>query len=133
MEEEKVVAHFKNGKTLRGLTHDFQPGSESFHLLPSEGGGMPTTLRVEDLKALFYVKEWGAARRSVERAKQFARESSLGKKTVVEFADGEKLWGFSEGYSREKQDFLFYPADPAENNVKVYVVTSAVKDIHFED
>ena len=131
--EEKVVAHFKNGKTLRGLTHDFHPGSDSFHLLPSEGGGMPTTVEVDDLKALFYVKEWGAARRSVERAKKFAMESSLGKKTVVEFVDGEKVWGFSQGYSREKKGFYFYPADPSENNTRIYIVTSAVKDIHFED
>ena len=35
--EDKVVAHFKDGKTLRGLTQDFHPGTESFHLLPSEG------------------------------------------------------------------------------------------------
>jgi len=131
--EEKVVAHYKNGKTLRGLTQDFTPGAESFYLLPSEGGGVPSTVRIEDLKALFYVREWGAARRSVERAKKFAMESSLGKKTVVEFNDGEKVWGFSEGYSRERQGFFFYPADPAENNVRIYVINSAVKDIRFED
>ncbi len=131
--EEKVVAHFKDGKTLRGLTHDFHPGAESFHLLPSEGGGVPSTIAIEELKALFYVKEWGAARRSVERAKKFAMESSLGKKTVVEFLDGEKVWGFSQGYSRDKQGFYFYPADPGENNTRIFIVTSAVKDIRFED
>lgn len=131
--EEKVVAHFKDGKTLRGLTQDFHPGSENFHLLPSEGGGMPTTIRVDDLKALFYVKEWGAARRSIERAKKFAMESSLGKKTVVEFHDGERVWGFSQGYARDKKGFYFYPADPAENNIRVFIVNSAVKDIRFED
>ena len=130
--EEKVVAHLKNGKTLRGLTQDFHPGAEAFHLLPSEGGGMPSTIRLEDLKALFYVKEWGAARRSVERAKKFAMDSALGKKTVVEFEDGEKIWGFSEGYSKDKKGFYFYPADPAENNIRIYIVTSAVKDIRFE-
>jgi hypothetical protein len=131
--EDKVVAHFKDGRTLRGLTQDFHPASESFHLLPSEGGGMPAVIRVEDLKALFYVKEWGAARRSVERAKKFAMESSLGKKTVVEFQDGEKVWGFSQGYGKDKKGFYFYPADPGENNTRVFIVNSAVKDIRFED
>jgi len=131
--EDKVVAHFKDGRTLRGLTQDFHPASESFHLLPSEGGGMPTVIRVEELKALFYVKEWGAARRSVERAKKFAMESSLGKKTVVEFVDGEKVWGFSQGYGKDKKGFYFYPADPGENNTRVFIVNSAVKDIRFEE
>jgi len=131
--EEKVVAHLKNGKTLRGLTQDFHPGTDSFHVLPSEGGGMPTSIRLAELKALFYVKEWGAARRSVERAKKFAMESSLGKKTVVEFLDGEKIWGFSQGYSKDKQGFYFYPADPGENNTRIFIVNGAVKDIRFED
>jgi len=131
--EEKVVAHFKDGRTLRGLTQDFSTGTEAFHLLPSEGGGMPTRIQLEELKALFYVKQWGAARRSVERAKKFAIDSSLGKKTVLEFSDGEKIWGFSQGYSPEKKGFYFYPADPGENNIRIFVVTSAVKDIRFED
>jgi len=80
--EEKIVAHFMDGRTQRGYTHDFRPDSESFHLLPSEGGGIPTTVRLEDLKALFYVKDYGFMRRQVNRAKQFgdapppARESS---------------------------------------------------------
>ena len=49
--EDKVVAHFKDGKTQRGYTQDFRPDGESFHLLPSEGGGIPTTIRLDDLKA----------------------------------------------------------------------------------
>jgi small nuclear ribonucleoprotein (snRNP)-like protein len=133
MMEDKVVAHLKNGKTLRGLTQDFHPNADQFHLLPSEGGGVPTTIRLDDLKALFYVKEWGANRRSVERAKKFAIDSSLGKKTVVEFNDGEKIWGFSQGYSKEKKGFYFYPADPGENNTRIFIMNSFVKDIRFDD
>src|SRR5207245_74216 len=45
--EDKVVAHFKDGKTQRGFTQDFRPDVDRFHLLPSEGGGIPTTIRLE--------------------------------------------------------------------------------------
>ena len=35
--QEKVVVHFKDGKTMRGTTQDFDPKEEAFHLLPCEG------------------------------------------------------------------------------------------------
>jgi uncharacterized protein DUF6982 len=131
--EDKVVAHFKDGKTQRGYTQDFQPEGELFHLLPSEGGGIPTTIRLDDLKALFYVKDYGAARRQVDRTKRFGVAAPPGQKTVVEFKDGEKLWGFTEEYSANSRGFYFIPADPQENNTRIFIVNSSVKQIQFQD
>ncbi len=91
--EEKIVAHFRDGRTQKGYTHDFRPDADSFHLLPSEGGGIPTTVRLEDLKALFYVKDYGFMRRQVDRPKRFGGSAPTGQKTIVEFKDGEKIWG----------------------------------------
>ena len=130
--EEKVVAHYQDGRTLRGTTQDFRPDTESFHLLPSEGGGIPTTIRLNDLKALFYVKDYGYLRRQVERSRRFAG-SSPGQKTIIEFKDGERLWGFTEEYSPGGRGFFFTPADPEENNTRIFVVNASVKQITFED
>ena len=130
--EEKVVAHYRDGRTLRGHTHDFRPDAEAFHLLPSEGGGIPTQIKLNDLKALFYVKDYGLMRRQVERARRFPGEAS-GQKTIVEFKDGEKLWGYTEEYTPGGHGFFFVPADPSENNMRVFVINSSVKQITFED
>jgi hypothetical protein len=131
--EHKVVAHFKNGETKRGYTQDFKPDSESFHMLPSDGGGIPVTVKVEDLKALFYVKDYGAMRRQAERARRFGVESPSGsQKIVVEFKDGEKLWGVTEQYSPKSRGFFFIPADPTENNTRIFIVNSSVKQIQFD-
>ena len=131
--EEKIVAHFTDGRTQRGYTHDFQPTADSFHLLPSEGGGIPTTVRLTDLKALFYVKDYGFMRRQVDRAKKFGENRPPGQKIVVEFKDGEKIWGHTEQYSAESRGFFFIPADSQENNTRIFIVNSSVKKIHFED
>ena len=130
--EEKVVAHYRDGRTLRGHTHDFRPDSDAFHLLPSEGGGIPTQVRLIDLKALFYVKDYGFMRRQVDRARTFG-PAGQGQKTIIEFKDGEKLWGFTEEYSPNGRGFFFTPADSTENNVRIFVVISSVKQITFED
>ncbi len=129
--EDKVVAHFKDGKTQRGYTQDFRPEAETFHLLPSEGGGIPTTIRLEDLKALFYVKDYGAMRRQVDRARRFGPPEQ-GQKTIIEFRDGETIWGYTEEYSPNGRGFFFIPADPQENNTRIYIVNSSVKQIRFE-
>jgi hypothetical protein len=130
--EEKVVAHYQDGRTLRGTTQDFRPDTESFHLLPSEGGGIPTTVRLIDLKALFYVKDYGYLRRQVERSRRFGGIAQ-GQKTIIEFKDGERLWGFTEEYSPGGHGFFFTPADPEENNTRIFVVNASVKQITFED
>ena len=130
--EEKVVAHYRDGRTLRGTTQDFRPDNEMFHLLPSEGGGIPTTVRLRDLKALFYVKDYGYMRRQVERSRRFAGSES-GQKAIIEFKDGEKIWGTTEEYSPSGQGFYFTPANPAENNTRIFVINASVKQITFED
>ncbi len=131
--EDKVVAHYKDGKTQRGFTQDFRPDGDSFHLLPSEGGGIPTTIRLHDLKALFYVRDYGSARRQVDRTKRFGSRAPHGQKAIVEFRDGEKIWGFTEEYSPNSLGFFFVPADPQENNTRIFIVNSSVKQIHFEE
>jgi uncharacterized protein DUF6982 len=131
--EHKVVAHFKNGETRRGYTQDFRPDGDSFHLLPSDGGGIPITIAVDELKALFYVKDYGTMRRQAERTKRFSPAAPHGQKIVVEFKDGEKLWGVAEGYSAMSRGFYFIPADPTENNTRIFIVNSSVKQIQFQE
>ncbi len=132
--EEKVVAHFNDGKTMRGTTHDFDPKREIFHLLPCEGGGVPSTVRMKELKALFYVKEYGGLRRGTDRAKNFALPGrDTGKKAVVEFRDGETVWGYSKNYSPEDIGFFFVPSDPDDNNMKMFILNASIKGIRFED
>ncbi len=131
--EEKIVAHYTDGRTQRGSTHDFKPDADSFHLLPSEGGGIPTTVNLNDLKALFYVRDFGMMRRQVDRAKKFGDDRPAGQKTIVEFKDGETIWGFTEQYSEASRGFFFIPADPKENNTRIFIVNSSVKQIKFQD
>ncbi|MBI4160896.1 MAG: hypothetical protein HY509_00435 [Acidobacteria bacterium] len=132
--EEKVVAHYKDGKTLRGTTRDFDPDRDVFHILPCEGGAVPSTVRMQELKALFYVKEYGGLRRGPGRSKAFGLPKDRpGKRTVVEFRDGETVWGYTRKYSPEAAGFFFVPADPDENNMKMFILNSSIRGIRFEE
>ena len=69
MEERKIVVHMVGGTIHKGITLDFGPDRSDFHLLPAEGGGVPVRIRVGEMKALFYVKDYLAESRSAGASK----------------------------------------------------------------
>ena len=126
--KNQVVAHFADGRILKGWAVDFFPNKPNFHL-EKEGSGETLDIQVAELKGVFFVKTFqgnpGAKSRSdVERA-------GMGKRIQVDFSDGETLVGYTSGYSPARAGFFVFPADPDDNNDKVYVVTAATKTVNF--
>ena len=50
----QVVAHYTDGRMLKGTTQDFNPNRPSFHIKPV-GGGPAVEVRCALLKAIFFV------------------------------------------------------------------------------
>ena len=112
---------------MKGKTNDFFPNKTSFHLqTPS---GEIETIDVEKLKALFLVKDFDGNKHYDE---EYADEvSGAGRKIRVTFSDGEKITGYTLGYSPDRQGFYITPADVNSNNVRIFVVKSASEKIEF--
>lgn len=136
----KLVAHFKDGQIAKGFSRDFDPGGDSFHIVRREGRvASSLQIRLDDLKALFHVKTWGRKDRHRGReASGFPRalETERPKevsfvKTVLEFYDGEKIFGYSLDYDPNRKGFYVLPADPQDNNEKIFVLTSSLVNIQF--
>jgi len=128
--ENKIVVHMKSGDIHKGVTHDFAPDSESFHVLPAEGGGVPVRVRADQMKALFYVKDFIGnsdfiARRAFDEAHRAAHRA------ILTFDDGEEIWGVLGDLADDEAatGFYFYPADTKDNNIRIYVVRSALKEM----
>jgi hypothetical protein len=47
----------------------------------------------------------------------------------ITFCDGEVMVGTTLGYDRNRPGFFIFPADPQSNNVRVFVISSAVKKV----
>jgi small nuclear ribonucleoprotein (snRNP)-like protein len=127
--EKKVVVHIKDGSVLKGVTQNFSPGAESFYLLPAEGGGVPIRVKTDGIKALFYVKTYMGNRDFVaQQAFDEARRAE--RKAIVKFKDGEEIWGYL-GEQDENDDigFFFMPADKGDNNLRIYVIHSAIAEL----
>lgn len=124
--EQKIVVHTKDGRIYKGVTQDFAPDAEAFYFLPAEGGGMPLRFRIDDLKALFWVRDYFGNRDFVAR-REFDPERS-GRQAIVSFEDGEEIWGTLDG-PEEGAGFYLVPADRRDNNVRIFVVRSALKEL----
>lgn len=127
MEANKVVVKFKDKRLLKGKTSDFFPNKGQFHLEVTTGEMMG--VRVEDLKAVFFVKDYAGDK---ERKKVYLDDiTGTGRKMQVKFSDGETVIGFTLGYSPERQGFYLTPADKGGNNIRIFVVKSATDKISF--
>src|SRR4249920_2591070 len=129
-ENLRVVVRFSNGQKLKGTTQDFKPASPRFHLIPAEGGP-PVDVRMDDLKAVFFVHDL-QGKPSRPKLKGFLdapAESSLGKKVAVRFRDDELLCGYTLAWSADRKGFFVSPADSESNNIRIYVVTAAAAEV----
>jgi hypothetical protein len=126
-----VVAHYRDGHIVKGLTNDFLPAKDRFHLFPagSEPGTAPVEVLISSLKAVFFVFD---LKGSPEHKKSNEFDRPLpGRKIRVMFADGEVMTGTTNGYNPGRPGFVLFPADSASNNERCFVVTGATKEIAF--
>lgn len=126
-----VVVRFRDGRMVKGTTHDFFPNKTEFHVY--EGGDesqRAVKVPLVDLKAVFFVKNLKGDPRH-KKGNAVADAPPQGRRLAVRFEDGEELVGSSMGYNASKPGFFLSPADTDGNNTRVYVVSAAVEDVRF--
>ena len=129
----KMVARFRDGRMVKGTTLDFSPAKELFHItVPgSPPGSNPTAIQMEELKALFFVKDFTGDASHIEK-KEFDSPTPPGEHPVVAaFKDGEILTGTTPGYRPGFPGFFLVPADAESNNLRCYIVSDATQEVRF--
>jgi hypothetical protein len=134
MDPVKVVVRYTNGEVAKGFTHDFFPNKDLFHLFPNENdSGESIEVRLQELKAVFMVQDFTGTPQYDPRNLFLDEEKPTGRKVEIRFRDGETLVGSILGYDSKRQGFFLFPADPKNNNMRVFVISSAVKKVRFLD
>ncbi len=127
----QVVARFQDGKTLKGLTNDFLPTKDVFHVALAEtaSNAKPLEVKVAELKALCFVRSLGGDPQHHKTNEFPPFASAAGRKVEVTFRDGEVMLGTTQGYQPSRPGFFVVPADPLSNNERCYVVATSVKSV----
>lgn len=127
----QIVARYADGRVVKGITNDFFPAKDRFHLLPAGGapGARGQEILVADLKALFFVKDFAGTPTHNESNQFEVGKPPVGKKIRVVFKDGEVVVGTTQGYQPGRPGFFMIPADDKSNNSRCFIVAAATREV----
>ncbi len=133
MIQNKIVVRYQDGRLMKGTTNDFFPSKDLFHLEATDAlpGAKSLELRSTELKAVFFVKDFGGNSDYHDKKEFDPARSMLGRKIKVVFKDGELMVGTTHGYQPNRPGFFIIPADNQSNIERCFVVTSATQNVSF--
>jgi hypothetical protein len=128
---QKIVVRYADGKILKGHVQDFHPARPQFSLWPSISATPRerVVVPVARLKAVFFVRDFNG--NPGYRGQTTAPVRGQGRRVEVTFNDGESITGTTLNYRPDGQGFFVSPADPADNNTRIFVVAAALKRVRF--
>jgi len=133
MIQNKIVIHYADKRLQKGITTDFFPNKEVFHVTPMDykPGDKALEVRVADLKAVFFVKNFIGNPKYGEKKEFEPGKPVLGRKIKVLFKDGEVMVGTTNGYQPDRPGFFVVPADPLSNVDRCFVVAKSTNEVKF--
>jgi len=127
-----VVARYQDGKIIKGTTYDFGPQKKGFHVVPvGEEGKKVSEVLFSDLKAVFFVKSL-EGKQDHPLTKDISEEKAepgIQMKVKITFLDGETLLGTTQGYTLDREGFFIVPLEEDGNNLRIFVISKAVKEV----
>lgn len=133
MMQNKIVIRYPDGRLQKGITTDFFPNKDTFHLIPpgAASDSKPVEVRIAELKAIFFVKEFGGIPGYEDKKEFEPGKPVVGRKISVLFNDGELLVGTTNGYQPDRVGFFVNPADTKSNVERCFVVTKSTREVKF--
>ena len=123
MAASRVVARLQDGSVVKGVTSNFNPSREEFHVQTPEGEAVP--LVQSELKALYFVRDLaGDPTRRISNRFDPDRPA-VGRRIQVVFEDGEVMAGTTQGWQPGRPGFFVQPADAGCNNERCFVIAAA--------
>jgi hypothetical protein len=133
MEKVKIVVRYLDGRMIKGFTQDFAPNKPGFHIFPTEAANPMESKEIllRDLKAVFFVRDYGGKPDYDERKQYTPGERPSGRIVEITFTDGEVMVGSTLGYDPKRPGFFVFPADPKSNNARVFALSKAVRLVRY--
>jgi hypothetical protein len=127
--EHKVVAHFLNGRLVKGTSTSIALDRPVCHVTTRDLAVVLVTL--SELKALFFVKDLEGNRTYSDQQVigSSDRRATGAKRLKITFRDGEELVALAPTYEGTRQLFYVLPADPNSNNIRILVNRKAVASV----
>ena len=128
---QKIVVRYAEGQILKGYTQDFSAARSQFSLWPSLTAKAQERVIVPlaRLKGVFFVRDFAGNPGYVDRVD--VDQPNHGRRIEVTLVDDEVIVGRTLSYRPDGHGFFVNPADPQTNNIRVFVVSTAVRQVRF--
>ena len=128
---QKIVVRYVEGQMLKGYTQDFSATRSQFSLWPSITAGAHERVIVPlaRLKGVFFVRDFAGNPGYVEQTGTAGPQH--GRRIEVTLVDDEVIVGRTLSYRHDGQGFFVFPADPLSNNIRIFVVSTSVRQVRF--
>ena len=135
MLKKKTVVKYQDGEIIKGWIEEFKPERESFILFPliEFSEEERTEIKFSSLKAVFFVKDF-TGDKDYKKVRTFNVDLKITpsqRKLIVNFLDGEHLYGTSHSYGRYKVGFFVYPIDPKDNSERIFVIHKSIESVRL--
>jgi hypothetical protein len=127
---KRLVVRYLDGRLLKGFNLDFAPAKGLVQVWMAANGPKESCVTVpfKNLKAIFFVHDLSGA--PVLQPGVDTR-TECGRQIEVTFVDGEVLVGTTLSYTREGPGFFVTPLSGNGNNLSLFVVAGAVRQVRF--
>jgi len=121
-----VVAHYQDGRLLKGKSLDVDPAKPTCHVRPVTGPAVD--VKLADLKALFFVCSLEGDPAHVEAVVPDPSDPRLrgSSPIALRFQDGETMVGLTNRFPPTRPYFFIVPLDPKSNNIRILINRAAV-------
>jgi len=135
MLKKKAVVKYQNGEIIKGWVENFKPDRQSFILFPLIEYSEEERMEIDfnSLKAVFFVKDFIGDKdyKKVRTFNVVLKITPSQRKLIVNFVDGEHIYGTSHSYGKYKVGFFVYPIDPKDNSDRMFVIHKAIESIRL--
>lgn len=126
-ERPKIIARSRHGEAFKGHLENGRALLKGiFRMTNLDGRDLP--LDLEQLKGIFFVRDYDGNRNYLENKILTADPERKGLRVRIRFEDNESMEGVVENSVEivQARGFFFWPADAKANNELIFVVKSAL-------
>jgi len=127
---QHVVGKYRDGRTVRGYTNDFNPTKPFLHVSPTPFADEAKFVSMIHLDALFFLPDPHTAASEWEALEQ-ATSATRGRRVAMTLPNGKEMIGTTLTYSREGSGFFVRPLDRQAGPTRVFVTQSGIRSIRF--
>ena len=120
-----VVAHYLDGRLMKGTCLDVDGTKPTLHILPPNGKAQE--VKLAELKALFFVRSLVGNPEHEETKVPDPSDPRLRGSFLIDlrFPDGERVVGLTNRFPPTRPYFFIVPIDPETNNIRILVNRAA--------